>query len=202
MFVPIDPVSATIQNVTVSGTQCFNATQTITLAGKGATFVVQNGGNATLIAGSNIIFQYGSRVDSGGYMHAFITTNNTYCGGNMPPVVAMPNPVVAVNTLPDSTEHIISDVLFPGHQSNPLDRIMKLYPNPSTGLITIEINNPAQMNLRVEISDMAGRHIYSGSFNSIHVKEHLDLSNFPAGFYMVSLTSGSMVKITKLILID
>jgi hypothetical protein len=71
---------AVVDQVVAAGqTQCYNALQTITVAGGGSAFQVQAGGSATFIAGSKIRFLPGTKVFSGGYMHGYITTNGQYC---------------------------------------------------------------------------------------------------------------------------
>jgi hypothetical protein len=181
------PANRDLQNITVAGLQCFSALQTITVAGTGSEFVVTNSGSATLIAGQNIIFLPGARVDSGGYLHGYITPDNTFCGGMVPPMVA---------TLHITTPALLSTGI------RPLENILKLYPNPSTGLITLEINNPNGQELHIVILDMAGRHLFSKTVSNMHLTEQVDLGRFPGGFYMVKLSSGNLTKITKLVLID
>jgi hypothetical protein len=83
-----------------------------------------------------------------------------------------------------------------------LENVLKLYPNPSTGIVTIEISNPGKQDLRVEIKDIAGRQIYSQTISTIHFKEKVDLGNFANGFYMVKLSAGNISRISKLVLID
>ncbi|MCU0370240.1 MAG: hypothetical protein MUC31_02405, partial [Bacteroidales bacterium] len=75
------PVTRSLQNVTVASGQspCYDATQTITTAGSSTTFLVQNGGDATLIAGQNILLLPGTLAQSGSYMMATITTDGSYC---------------------------------------------------------------------------------------------------------------------------
>ncbi len=75
------PSNLTIQGVTIPNgvSNCYNAYQTITIAGNGTTFTVQNGGTATIIAGQKINLLPGTTVLSGGNMHAYITMNGQYC---------------------------------------------------------------------------------------------------------------------------
>lgn len=260
----IVPVIKDIQDITVTGSHCFSATQTITVAGGETTFVVQDGGSATLIAGRNIIYLPGARCDSGGYMRGYITLDNIYCGGIVPPMISPINPLAAVRSCPapvftDNTEGLVfspvnssqnatsclwdfgdntvSTETNPIHTyqtsgaylvsltvsnsgcsdsatsrivhvfstkagGNPLGNVLKLFPNPSTGFVTVEIDNPGKLVLGIEINDMAGRHIYSRAVNNMRFTEKVDLGYFPAGFYLVKLSSGSITKITKLVLID
>ncbi|MGB4204530.1 MAG: C39 family peptidase, partial [Bacteroidales bacterium] len=77
--------NVTLQGVDVVSGQdiCFDATNTLTIAGGGNTFVVQDGGNVNLIAGHNIRMLEGTSVHSGAYLHAYIS--NVYC--TLPPAM-------------------------------------------------------------------------------------------------------------------
>jgi PKD repeat protein len=79
------------QVVTSGQARCYNALQTILVAGGGSVFQVQAGGSATFIAGQNIRYLPGTRVFSGGYMHGYITTNGQYC---IPATLSVPTRVI------------------------------------------------------------------------------------------------------------
>jgi hypothetical protein len=181
------PVNRDLEFLNITGTECFSATQTITVAGSRSTFIVQDGGQATLIAGQNIICLPGTMVESGGYLHGYITPDSTYCGGTTMPVAPF-----ASNNTPVAA--------FSGNLN--LENILKIYPNPSTGIITMAIKNPGKLDLQIEIMDMAGRHVYSKAIGKVNLTEQVDLGLFRSGFYLVKLTSGNITKITKLVLID
>lgn len=110
---------------TVAGTECFNATNTITVAGNGTGWVVTNGGSATLIAGQKILFLPGAKVLPGGYMHAYITTNGEYC-----------------QPLKASMASVLSSGI--DHQNNPdmmSDQTsLRVFPNPAGEFINLELN--------------------------------------------------------------
>ena len=208
------PTNRDLLDINITGPTCFSATQTITVAGGGATFVVQQGGTATLIAGMSIRYLPGARVDSGGYMHGYITPDNIYCGGISPPSEATPFRICQTTgnhlVSPAAPDGGCSDSITSGPISvaaataggSDLENVLKVFPNPSTGLVTIEISNRGKMDLRLEMHDMAGRTIYSRAINAAHYIEKVDLGNFPGGLYMVRLSSGNIFKITKLVLID
>jgi len=67
------------QVVTSGQTPCYNALETITVAGGVDTFQVLAGGSATFIAGLKIRYLPGTKVFSGGYLRGYITTNGQYC---------------------------------------------------------------------------------------------------------------------------
>ncbi|HPK45798.1 MAG TPA: hypothetical protein PLV62_12515, partial [Spirochaetota bacterium] len=85
-----------LQGVVIESGQdiCFDASNTLTVAGGGNTFVVQDGGNVNLIAGKHIHMLEGTSVHSGAYLHAFIS--NDYC--TLPPaMLAMEEDNDAIN---------------------------------------------------------------------------------------------------------
>jgi hypothetical protein len=71
-------------NLPNGSTNCYDATQTITIAGNGTEFNVQDGASATLIAGQQIIFMPGTKVFQGGYLHGYITNTGQYCESVLP----------------------------------------------------------------------------------------------------------------------
>ena len=75
------PTTSNLQNITVLSGQspCYDATQNITTAGGSTTFIVQSGGEASLISGGNIMMLPGTSLQSGCYVLANITTNGSYC---------------------------------------------------------------------------------------------------------------------------
>ncbi|MEM6345291.1 MAG: T9SS type A sorting domain-containing protein, partial [Bacteroidota bacterium] len=66
-----------------------------------------------------------------------------------------------------------------------LDWEIQLYPNPSQGMMTLEI--PAARNAQFEIFDLLGRSVLRRNINER--KTPIDLSNLEAGIYLVRLTS-------------
>jgi len=86
------PATVTLLNIVVAGgeTNCYNALQTIYVSGTGDTFTVQAGGSATMITGQNIVYLPGTTLDSGGYMHGYITITGNYCTNPSNPVVNNP----------------------------------------------------------------------------------------------------------------
>jgi hypothetical protein len=86
------PATLALQNITVINGQtvCYDATQTITTAGGGTTFMVQSGGEATLIAGQNILMLPGTSLLSGSSVMAKITTIGAYCSSE-PPAEEIPS---------------------------------------------------------------------------------------------------------------
>lgn len=165
--------SLQLQNMTIPNGQsnCFNATQTITVAGNGSTFIIENGGSATLIAGKNIKFLSGARVNNGGYLHGYIATNGQFCGAQQPSMVA--------STL--GVTSIITDTYKP---------FFIIYPNPTSGKFTIEINEDILVSdITIDIFGMCGEKVLSCSLMGERKRE-FSLSGKPSGIYFIRACSG------------
>ena len=77
---------------------------------------------------------------------------------------------------------------------------IKTYPNPSTGLVTFEINNPVDSDIRIEIISLSGVVIYTNVFQSQAVIEQINLGSFPRGMYIVHISSEEFTDSRKLFL--
>lgn len=60
---------------------------------------------------------------------------------------------------------------------------IEVYPNPSTGIYTIDLNEDAQ----VEVYDLLGKVVYTGKVQA--GKTTLDISNYKAGLYLLNVKS-------------
>jgi hypothetical protein len=69
---------------------------------------------------------------------------------------------------------------------------LKIYPNPSNGLVTIENTGMAAVTIR----DMKGKVVYEKELNGILV---LDISGYASGVYTLSLQTGNSIQTKKLI---
>ncbi|MCX6303770.1 MAG: T9SS type A sorting domain-containing protein [Bacteroidetes bacterium] len=171
-------ISIVLQNLDITGTQCFDAIQTITVAGGGNTFVVQNGGNVTMIAGQNIDYLPGTVVEPGGYMHGFITESGEYCGSKAPSMVAT------------------------GEDANNITQarpFFKVYPNPTEGVFALEFDGIGfPEKIHVEIYNMTGEKILSTDLSGERIY-NLSLSGKPAGIYLLKVVSGHIAKTVRII---
>ena len=180
---PAIPVSITATDTIPLGqSQCYNATQSITVGGPAGTFLVQNGGSATMIAGMNIIYLPGTFVEEGGYMHGYIAPGGPWCE------VPMAFPTVAVKT-----DDAASPLL--GNNQNFI-----VYPNPTQGQFIIEQRgDEVYHSIRVDIYGMQGNQVYSSQNNGSRRME-FNLEGNSSGLYHIRLNSDGKVSIFKLIL--
>jgi hypothetical protein len=181
---PFVPVNRTVSNDTVFSfmTQCYDATQNITVAGNGSTFVVQTDGYATFIAGQNINFLPGTRVDSGGYLFGAINPNGPYCG-----TAAQP----ATVNLHSNAEHAQTiDLQFSS---------LKLYPNPTPGVFCLEdMGGNVLSGFKILICNNEGK-IISPEVSAGKSRIRVSLENFPDGIYFLRITSETESRWLKIV---
>ena len=73
----------------------------------------------------------------------------------------------------------------------------RVFPNPSSGLTCIEINNSKGFNGALELFDILGKNIatiHRGNFIKGDRKYFIDLSSYENGAYLLVLTNQSSVK--------
>jgi hypothetical protein len=169
-------VAAVIQG---NQTVCYDALQTITVAGGGTSFVIFTGGSATMIAGQNIIYLPGTLVVAGGYMHGYIAPGGPFCvtGPVAKDVIAEENEIPAV------TEK----------------SFFKIYPNPTTGNFTLEQKGEKDLrNVRVEVYGLRGDKIMTTEMINEH--SHLfSLSGMAPGIYLIHVASEVNAEVFKII---
>jgi len=76
----------------------------------------------------------------------------------------------------------------------------RLYPNPNTGMFTIEYNSDRTDELAIEVYDITGAQVYTGSWkvNANNNTENLDLSKLNSGIYLAKISSSqgsTMIKV-------
>ncbi len=172
-----------VQNVAVTDGQsnCYDATNTLTVAGSGSNVHVYSGGVANFIAGNKIV------VNPGFYGHpgsevSFSISTGSYCGS----VVPMAN-VTAI----EEEETNIEDVMA-------LSTEIKIYPNPSTGQFNVEFEN-GQIDAEIFVFNMHGMMVYQSKCKdqNLHI---IDLNHMPSGMYLIIIKTEDTVLKEKLIL--
>ncbi len=177
----VNAVSSTVslQGNTVSGTECFNALQTIMVAGNETTFTVQPGGSATMIAGQNILYYPGTLVEPGGYMNGYIAPDGPWCIA--PTIVTVITGKEDIPALPESS-------------------FFKIYPNPTNELFYLEFAGLDQSEkTEVEIYGIRGEKLSAVELSGKRIFE-FTLAGRPAGIYLVHILSGknsAMARIVK-----
>jgi hypothetical protein len=175
--------SVIVTGIVEAGTdRCYNATQTLTVAGGGNSFTVQSGATATMIAGHNILFLPGTSVMAGGYMHGYITLDDQYCGQQAP---AIPTVVNSSGTEDPAVSSMATS--------------FNIYPNPTSGNFTVEQKGTTlNGDVKVEVYSMRGEKLMTG--HMIGEKKHeFWLTDLPHGLYFVKVIAGTEVETFKLV---
>jgi hypothetical protein len=69
---------------------------------------------------------------------------------------------------------------------------MNVYPNPSSGHVTIDIDLNQKKDGKIEITDVLGKKVFSYDFKNITSdKIEADLSSYKSGVYFVTFHSGN-----------
>jgi hypothetical protein len=176
------PGERTLTTQTISNGQsnCYDALHTITVAGNGVTFTVENGGIATMIAGQKISYLSGTTVQSGGYMWGYITPDGQYCGTKA-------SSVPAVLTGAEKPAMVAEKATF------------KIYPNPTTGNFILELSREiSDDKVTVNAYGMFGEVVLTKTLYD-EVTHEFSLSDRPSGVYFIRVITGDKSETVKII---
>jgi hypothetical protein len=180
--IPVQDLNLQNQTIPAGTTICYDAANTITTAGGGTTFIVQNGAFVYLVAGNSIQMLPGTHFQSGSYVHAYIDQSGEFCS-NPKAIIAEEEP--EPETLPfELTE---SESFF------------RIYPNPNTGQFTLELKEVKDFSfISVEIFSLVGESVMKVELPEM--KQYLfDLSAQPRGVYIIRIISGDEIGIERVI---
>ena len=166
---PVDLEIAVTENVIIDYEACYNAWQSITVAGSEYVFNVLPGGDVTMIAGENILLLPGTVIEKGAYFHAFISLDD-FCG--------IPANKEETEELPLASETNILEV--PG-------RFFNIYPNPTTGefFVKLDIGSDDQY-ATVEVFDIEGRMVRSLKIQG-DAEYRMELNDQLPGMYIIRI---------------
>lgn len=78
-----------------------------------------------------------------------------------------------------------------------------LWPNPSSGRITLSVSKPSAIPVSIIISDLTGISRYSETIDSqeLSISRSLDLGSLSAGIYLVKIECGTNARVQKLVIL-
>ena len=79
------------------------------------------------------------------------------------------------------------------------ENVMRVYPNPSTGNITVRINNYNGL-VSVKVIDLNGRMVYSEDKVAFSTEKSFNLSQLSTGIYMINITGEGLKFVEKIII--
>jgi len=174
-----------IQNVTLYefADTCFNATQNIVVGEVGAPFVMEQGASSVMIAGERIIFKPYTHIKAGSELYAYIAPDGPFC--NTPLKNSIINGGISGNINED--------------EPSPQDVLFKLYPNPTSGILTVDLLETEQSSpTLIEVFDLTGKK--RKMLRMYQTKRYtMDLKGLPPGMYIVSLKSNEFKSVEKII---
>jgi hypothetical protein len=78
---------------------------------------------------------------------------------------------------------------------------LELYPNPTNGLVTIDLNREQVESIEITVFNTAGKQVFAQTENtSAEGKTRLDLTHLPDATYMVYIKAGSEVAVKRVVL--
>jgi hypothetical protein len=76
---------------------------------------------------------------------------------------------------------------------------LTVYPNPSNGKFTVNLEGLQQSNCKLTICNLVGQEIYTTIFKEQQTKSDIDLSDFSKGLYIVKINDGKNIYTQKII---
>jgi hypothetical protein len=179
---PVVPIFLALGNTSVSGEQnvCYNAKNTITVAGSNTTFEVQSGASVTMIAGYSIIFLPTSIIHQGSNLHGYITTTGEYC-------------YPAVSPSMKSAEFTEAPA------NKPEGIAFRIFPNPATSQVIVDLHGVMESAAtRFELYGIRGEVVASQEMTGPG-SMRIDLSGMSPGVYVIRMISGKDVQTKMLV---
>ena len=153
--------------------------------GEWTPFLIVGGGEVTLVASQFIRLLPGTTVQLNGFLHAFITRQCIPCN--------------SWKISPADSDLLISDGSGNFLQEVERKTTMRVFPNPTLGIFTLEINGLNQTdNVNVEIFTARGEKLQSENFINGH-RHQFSLADYPAGIYFIRVITGTWVETVKVI---
>ena len=172
-----------VSNITIGAgdTVCYNATNTITVAGNGSTVIIQSGGQATFISGNKIIFNPGFVAQPGCYTNAYITDGDLYC-----------NELNSTVANPDNEEiHPIPELYKDD------DPDVRIYPNPGKGYFIIDFMDK-EWTADIIVLNIQGKKVHQIRCSNQN-KVEIDMNKWPGGMYLILIRTSKEVFTKKLV---
>lgn len=216
-----DGVSIEIANKTVNSGEQYNKTVSNSISNTGS-FVIKSNGSSNLTAGNSIILNPGFSVESGG------TFNASIISGQMCPNPIGFNPHYLAPQLKSGTTSVNEVINYdcsnyvnlPSYSSDSLyfdcfqtevptseqldsllNKNITIYPNPTTGIITIEFSSEIVLSyLKIKVYDYMGNNIYS--LNNVTTNTlTINLSNAMTGLLAIefNLNNGNYIYTRKML---
>jgi hypothetical protein len=91
-----------------------------------------------------------------------------------------------------------ADITVGQKEPEPISRILKVYPNPASEVISFWINDSYSSAMELKINAMNGKELYKGQ--CILGENILDITFLPGGIYLLIITNGKETRYQKLVI--
>ncbi len=181
------PSNISVQNATIINgqTECYNAADTITVAGSGTTVDILSGGEAIFIAGERIHFKPGFNAFPGSYVSAYITTSGEYCSSQQAMMAANDN-TLDIEQGDSNLSEITDD-----------KQNIKIYPNPTSGITKIDFMGTTT-KADIQILNFQGNKLFQLKCDNQNMVE-FDISSLPVGIYIIVIKTQTQIITRKII---
>jgi M6 family metalloprotease-like protein len=184
------PLTRVIENDTIDFDEsaCYDATDTITLAGGDNRVDYFEGSTVNLVAGKSITFLPGFWAHEDSYMYAWITTEAAFCSSL--PLSSVVNPIIEKSTtgITEEKEETKSET----------NKRVKVFPNPTSGRVTLEMENFEGIS-HITVINTLGEVVHRSSTMG-NKTPSIDLSKNSKGLYLVTIQHRSTISTAKVII--
>jgi hypothetical protein len=163
---------------------CFNAIDNIVVANN---ITIYDNASATFIAGQSIRFLPGFHAQSGSYVSAYITTDGLFCD-------MLPQSLAQNVYEPEVLE---KSVILENDELPLISQGLKVYPNPTNGMVTVEMENFGDQKL-LEIVNITGQTVFKQITNENKI--NIDISAFNKGLYIINCSDRQTNKAQRVVL--
>jgi hypothetical protein len=174
------------KTIPIDSSICFDAYDSISVAGYGSHVIFQSSSSVELIAGQSIRFLPGFHAKEGSYAYAHITSDSTFCdGASESSIVEQPQEKSVKEETQSEEEGFV-----------PMEKSIKIYPNPTTGRFTVELINFDNV-AKVCLYNSTGAKVFQSESNSS--SQEIDVHGLRKGIYFVRISNGKEQFTKKLV---
>jgi pectin methylesterase-like acyl-CoA thioesterase len=184
-----DPDNFSLTNVLIlpSQTECYDAIETIYVAGIGTYFTMMPGSSVTMIAGQSIFYYPGTTINAGSYLHGYIAPNGPWCNGG-----TYVYETVSGRETDDMESQSTAVRMYKGVS-------FKVYPNPTLASFTLELQGvDTGEPVHVMIYSTHGGEIINDVLRG-ETKYDLSLYGQPTGLYFMRIVTKGIAETVKIV---
>jgi hypothetical protein len=182
-----DSVTLVDQTFDQHADACFGAFQHILVAGDGNPVEFESGSKVNLIAGSSIQFLPGTYIREGANVHAYISTDGSFCDLAKSPII---------ETKPIAAKSLDVENQKPIKNESIKQQSIKVFPNPNNGLFTVTVEGLDQA-AQLVVYNLLGTIVHQ---NIIHTEKTIDISDLQRGLYVVRIINKNELLSQKILI--